>query len=99
MTDSEVPLDLAHAIENAESGGSGISTMMELHPPENWHDCPDCGNRLHGQSVIRAGDELIAVTYSCDCLARWVWERSTDELHYRGEMNVVSFSHPDETDS
>lgn len=92
MTESEVPLDLKTVIENAGGEGGGLGTMMGLHPPDEWHDCPNCGERLHGQSVIHADDELVAVKYSCDCLARWVWERSTDELHYNGEMEVVSWT-------
>lgn len=90
MTDreSEVPLDLQHALDNVEDGGRGL--LFDIHPPEEWHDCPECGERLHAQSVIHDGpDDILAVKYSCKCLALWVWEAETDELHYRGEAEVV----------
>ncbi len=62
----------------------------ELHPPEDRHDCPSCGRRLHGQSVIHDGDgDLIAVEYACECFALWTWEQATDELHYRGKSEPV----------
>lgn len=64
MTDdeSEVPLDLKHTIEDADSERSAAA--IELHPPENRHDCPEWGKRLHVQPIVHANDELIAVEYS-----------------------------------
>lgn len=86
--DSEVPLNLQHAIENAESDGEW--SAMDLHPPSEWHDCPNCGRRLHVQSVIHdEKSNLIAVEYSCKCLSLWTWEPNTDELYYRGESELV----------
>jgi hypothetical protein len=88
--ESEVPLDLQDAIENAEDGGGGL--WLDIHPPTDWHDCPECGTRLYGQSLFHANGDILAVTYSCtndDCLTLWVWEQATDELYYRGEAEVV----------
>jgi hypothetical protein len=89
--ESAVPLDLHHAMQNADDDGSGF--WFDLHPPTDWHDCPECGTRLYGQSLYHTNDDILAVTYSCtndDCLALWVWEKQTDELHYRGKAEVVA---------
>lgn len=42
MTDraAEVPLDLQHAIENAEDGDD---LWLDSPPPTDWHDCPEYG--------------------------------------------------------
>jgi hypothetical protein len=52
---SAVPLDLHHAMQNAEDDGSGL--WLDIHPPTNWHDCPACGTRLYGQSLFHDGDD------------------------------------------
>ncbi len=86
--DSEVPLDLKHAIADAETDSR--RRAMDIHPPSEWHDCPNCGRRLHGQSVIHdENGDLIAVEYSCECLSLWTWEPDTDELYYRGESELI----------
>jgi hypothetical protein len=94
--DAEGPLDLRHAIKNATDGGSGL--WLDIYLPTAWHDCPDCGTRLSGLSLVHTNDDVLAVTYAClhdDCFARWVWETQTDELHYRGEAEVVDIDKRD----
>jgi hypothetical protein len=94
--ESEVPLDLQDAIENAIDGGVGL--WLDIHPPTDWHDCPECGTRLYGESLFHTTDDILAVTYACtndDCLARWVWETVANELHYRGEVEIVAIGERD----
>ncbi len=88
--ESEVSLDLNRSIK-ADSERSVAA--IELYPPEPRHDCPECGKRLHVQSIVHTNDELIAVEYSClrAYQTQWGWEQATDEIHYRGKMNVSSF--------
>jgi hypothetical protein len=75
--DAEISLDLRHALQTADDGGRGL--WADLHPPPDWHDCPDCGTQLSGQSLFHTGpDDVLAVTYSCTnetCLARWSGKR------------------------
>jgi hypothetical protein len=88
---SAVPLDRQDAVENAEDAGSGF--WLDIHPPTDWHDCPDCDTRLSTLSLFHTNDDVLAVTDAClhdDCFARWVWETQTDELQYRGETEVVA---------
>jgi hypothetical protein len=74
MTDreSKVLLDLQDIMQNAEDDGGGF--WLDLHPPTDWHDCPDCGTCLYGDSLFQTGiDAILAVTHLCvndDCLAR-----------------------------
>jgi hypothetical protein len=94
--DSEVPLDLQDAMQTATDDGSGF--WLDLHPPTDWHDCPDCGTRLSGLSLFHTNDDVLAVTYAClhdDCFARWIWEKQTDELYYRGKAEVVAIGERD----
>lgn len=67
--DSEVPLDLQHAIQAAKSDGEG--RYYGSLPVIRVHDCPACDNRLHAQLVIHDGDEILAVQYACACLTLW----------------------------
>ncbi len=86
--DSEVPPGLQDAIADAETDSR--RRAMDIYPPSEWHDCPNCGRRLHGPAVIHdENSDLIAVEYSCECLSLWTWEQDTDELHYRGESELV----------
>lgn len=84
--DTEVPRALREAIAAAESDSR---RAMDLHPPADWHDCPEWGHRLHAQSVIHDGDDLLAVQYACDCLTLWTWEQATDQLYYRGASERI----------
>lgn len=91
--DSEVPSDLQAKIDSAESGGRSLS-LLDAHPPEEWHACPNCDERLHAQATITdAADDLVAVEYACagpdHCGALWVWGTADDELYYRGESEVT----------
>jgi hypothetical protein len=98
MPDREaaVPCNLQHAMQTAEDGGSGL--WVDLHPPTDWHDCPECGTRLYGRSLFHTNDDILVVTYSClhdDCLVRWIRETAPDELYYQGETEVVDMGEQD----
>jgi len=101
--DSEVPLDLKHALapdDNERDDGITLSTQgLRDWPPENWHTCPECSERLSLQRYLKARDGTVtAVRYTCsgadNCGRIWVWEREQDEIYFAGEVEVVQvFDH------
>lgn len=92
--DTDIPRDLRQIVDSAEETGRGL--LLDLHPPAAWHDCLECNERLHAQTVIHHRGDLRAVKYSCTCGVLWLWDAEADELYYRGEAEVETFESLDE---